>query len=79
MTGEYTPDVARRLGGLGVSTCFEKPFDYDEVTRRIREELDDGPGVIDLFVGRFFWSQRRRPAFLRRPERLEPLDITVVE
>lgn len=53
MTGEDTPDAARRLGELGVSTCFEKPFDYDEVTRRVREELDAGPGVMDLIVDRF--------------------------
>lgn len=35
MTGEYTPSVEDKLNALGVSHCMEKPFDFDEVIRKI--------------------------------------------
>lgn len=39
MTSNLSPAVASGLRSLGVRHCFEKPFDYEEVTRLIRENL----------------------------------------
>jgi two-component system capsular synthesis sensor histidine kinase RcsC len=39
MTGDCTHDIAERLRSLGVRWCIEKPFNFDELTRRISEEL----------------------------------------
>ncbi|HEX9114012.1 MAG TPA: response regulator [Nitrospirota bacterium] len=39
MTSDLSPAVAGRLRSLGVKHCFEKPFDYEEVTRLIMESL----------------------------------------
>ncbi|HWR72257.1 MAG TPA: response regulator [Nitrospirota bacterium] len=47
MTGERTPEVARRLGLMGVPMTIEKPFDFGEVAGRIRDALADKPGIMD--------------------------------
>jgi CheY-like chemotaxis protein len=39
MTGDCSPDVLKRLLALGVSACFEKPFDYDQVAQQVRDSL----------------------------------------
>ncbi|HSB33393.1 MAG TPA: response regulator [Nitrospirota bacterium] len=39
MTSNFSPAVASRLRSLGVKHCFEKPFEYEEVTRLIMEYL----------------------------------------
>ncbi len=39
MTGDCPPHVAERLRALGVRWCIEKPFNFDELTHRISEEL----------------------------------------
>jgi CheY-like chemotaxis protein len=51
MTADYTPEVFRRLHALGVPTCFEKPFDFDEVAERVRDELNAGRGVSGRLSG----------------------------
>ncbi len=51
MTGERTPETLKRIRMLGVSDCFEKPFDFDEVAQHIRDDLDSGRGVIDMVSG----------------------------
>jgi hypothetical protein len=51
MTADYTPEVFRRLHALGVPTCFEKPFDFDEVAERMRDELNAGRGVSGRLSG----------------------------
>jgi CheY-like chemotaxis protein len=49
MTGDCSPDVRKRLQALGVSVCFEKPFDYDLVAQRVRDELDSSSAFDRLF------------------------------
>jgi CheY-like chemotaxis protein len=39
MTGACTPQIERRLRALDVRWCIEKPFQIDELTRKISEEL----------------------------------------
>ena len=39
MTGECSPEIEQKLRPLGVRWCIEKPFQIDELTRRISEEL----------------------------------------
>lgn len=51
MTADYSPEVFRRLHALGVPTCFEKPFDFDEVAERVRDELNAASGVYDRISG----------------------------
>ncbi len=51
MTADLSPGVFKRLHALGVPTCFEKPFDFDEVAERIRDELSDGRGVYEQLSG----------------------------
>ena len=46
MTSDLSPTVARKLRSLGVLRCFEKPFDYEEVTRLIMENLAASPVLI---------------------------------
>jgi CheY-like chemotaxis protein len=52
MTGDRSPDVFQRLHALGVSVCFEKPFDYDEVAQRVRDELGSSTGAFDRLLPR---------------------------
>lgn len=52
MTGDGSPDVRKRLQALGVSVCFEKPFDYDEVAQRVRDELGSSAGAFDRLFPR---------------------------
>jgi two-component system chemotaxis response regulator CheY len=46
MTSDLSPTVARKLRSLGVLRCFEKPFDYEDVTRLIMENLAARPCPI---------------------------------
>jgi len=39
MTGDCPNHIAERLRLLGVRWCIEKPFNFDELTKKISEEL----------------------------------------
>lgn len=52
MTGDRSPDVLERLHALGVSVCFEKPFDYDHVAQRVWDELGPTTGAFDRLFPR---------------------------
>ncbi len=39
MTGDTSPDVKKKLSGLGVHEHLEKPFDFDEVIRLIESKI----------------------------------------
>ncbi|HEY6011352.1 MAG TPA: response regulator [Nitrospirota bacterium] len=61
MTGACTPNIEGRLRSLGVRWCIEKPFQIDELTRRISEELDRNTRSPANKAGRsqdFFLRQR---------------------
>jgi two-component system response regulator YesN len=40
MTGDTSPEVMEKLGGLGITECLEKPFDYATVTQLLIRKLD---------------------------------------
>lgn len=46
MTSDLSPAVRSRLRSLGVLRCLEKPFDYEEVTSLITENLAACPVLI---------------------------------
>jgi CheY-like chemotaxis protein len=39
MSCDASPAVVERLSALGIKRCIEKPFDYEELTRLIMENL----------------------------------------
>ncbi len=58
MSAECDPDTVRRLHALGVSACFEKPFDFDAVTDRIRAVLGVDRRFKEMMAGRLLLKQR---------------------
>lgn len=39
MTADVSPDVIRKLSGLGITECLEKPFHYETISRMILHKL----------------------------------------
>jgi CheY-like chemotaxis protein len=46
MTSDLSPEVVEKLRSLGITRCIEKPFDYEEVTRLILNNLLHHPALI---------------------------------
>lgn len=45
MTADASPDVIRKLSGLGITDCLEKPFHYETISRMILHKLASKPPV----------------------------------
>jgi CheY-like chemotaxis protein len=46
MTSDASSGVVEKLRSLGITHCIEKPFDYEEATRLIMENLSPRPFVM---------------------------------
>jgi CheY-like chemotaxis protein len=46
MSGALTPGLERQLSALGVTVSFDKPFDFDKVAERIRDEFVARQGLF---------------------------------